>query len=232
MIKSAIIGLGKMGVSHAAILGGLPDVELAAVCDTDSLVQSAFKKLTKVQVYSDYKKMIDEVKPDCVYVVTPTKFHYDMVMFALEKGCHVFCEKPFALTTEQGEKMLELAKSKGLVNQVGYHNRYIGTFNEMKRALGLCSNTDLVMGAACFLSMHDSKEVITSQDIKGLLQKTKNKTKINISQFIAQNISKGLLEEVGLSDKKQKEYQVLDSAHEWLQGLESGRKQATPNFAS
>lgn len=106
------------------------------------------------------------------------------------------------------------------------------SFNEMKRALGLCSNTDLVMGAACFLSMHDSKEVITSQDIKGLLQKTKNKTKINISQFIAQNISKGLLEEVGLSDKKQKEYQVLDSAHEWLQGLESGRKQATPNFAS
>ena len=56
MIKSAIIGLGKMGVSHAAILGGLPDVELAAVCDTDSLVQSAFKKLTKVQVYSDYKR--------------------------------------------------------------------------------------------------------------------------------------------------------------------------------
>ena len=135
MIKSAIIGLGKMGVSHAAILGGLPDVELAAVCDTDSLVQSAFKKLTKVQVYSDYKKMIDEVKPDCVYVVTPTKFHYDMVMFALEKGCHVFCEKPFALTTEQGEKMVELAKTKGLVNQVGYHNRYIGTFNEMKRLL-------------------------------------------------------------------------------------------------
>lgn len=135
MIKAAIIGLGKMGMSHAAILGGLPNVELAAVCDTDSLLQSAFKKLTKIQMYTDYKKMIEEVKPDCVYVVTPTKLHYDMVMFALEHGCHVFCEKPFALTAEQGEKMVALAKAKGLVNQVGYHNRYIGTFNEMKRLL-------------------------------------------------------------------------------------------------
>lgn len=150
MIKSAIIGLGKMGASHAAILGGLPDVELSSVCDTDGLLQSAFKKLTKVQVYSDYKKMIEEVRPDCVYVVTPTKFHYDMVMYALEKGCHVFCEKPFALTTEQGEKMVELAKSKNLVNQVGYHNRYIGTFNEMKRLLseGLIGKPFYFMGEA------------------------------------------------------------------------------------
>lgn len=135
MIKAAIIGLGKMGMSHAAILGGLPNVELVAACDMDSLLQSAFKKLTKIRMYTDYKKMIEEVKPDCVYVVTPTKLHYDMVMFALEHGCHVFCEKPFALTVEQGEKMVAAAKARGLVNQVGYHNRYIGTFNEMKRLL-------------------------------------------------------------------------------------------------
>ena len=135
MIRAAIIGLGKMGMSHAAILGGLPNVELVAACDMDSLLQSAFKKLTKIQMYTDYKKMIEEVKPDCVYVVTPTKLHYDMVMFALEHGCHVFCEKPFALTVEQGEKMVAMAKAKGLVNQVGYHNRYSGTFNEMKRLL-------------------------------------------------------------------------------------------------
>ena len=124
-----------MGMSHAAILGGLPNVELVAACDMDDLLQSAFKKFTKINMYTDYKKMIEEQKPDCVYVVTPTKLHYDMVMFALEKGCHVFCEKPFALTYEQGQAMVAKAKEKGLVNQVGYHNRYIGTFNEAKRLL-------------------------------------------------------------------------------------------------
>lgn len=150
MLKAAIIGLGKMGMSHAAILGGLPNVEMAAMCDTDGLLQSAFKKMTKIQCYTDYKKMIEEVKPDCVYVVTPTKLHYEMVMFALEHGCHVFCEKPFALTAEQGEKMVAMAKDKGLVNQVGYHNRYIGTFNEMKRLLaeGVIGKPFYFMGEA------------------------------------------------------------------------------------
>ena len=57
MLKAAIIGLGKMGMSHAAILGGLPNVEMAAMCDTDSLLQSAFKKLTKAEDLSE-----DEVK--------------------------------------------------------------------------------------------------------------------------------------------------------------------------
>lgn len=150
MIKAAIIGLGKMGMSHAAILGGLPNVEMVAMCDTDSLLQSAFKKLTKTQCYTDYKRMIEEVKPDCVYVVTPTKLHYEMVMFALEHNCHVFCEKPFALTAEQGEKMVAMAKAKGLVNQVGYHNRYIGTFNKMKHLLaeGVIGKPFYFMGEA------------------------------------------------------------------------------------
>ena len=106
-----------------------------AMCDTDSLLQSAFRKMTRIACYTDYKKMIDEVKPDAVFVVTPTKMHYEMVMYALEHGCHVFCEKPFCLTPGEGEKMVALAKAKGLVNQVGYHNRFIGTFNEMKRLL-------------------------------------------------------------------------------------------------
>lgn len=135
MIKAAIIGLGKMGISHAAILGGLPDVELAGVCDSDGLVQSGFEKLTRIPFFTDYKKMIDTVRPDCVYVVTPTRFHFEMVMYALEKGCHVFCEKPLSLTVEEGEQMVAMARKQNRITQVGYHNRYIATFNEMKRLL-------------------------------------------------------------------------------------------------
>lgn len=135
MIRVAIIGLGKMGMSHCAILGAHPDVDMVAMCDTDGLLQSAFQKLTKIQCYTDYKKMISEVKPDAVYVVTPTKLHFDMVMYAMEHGCHVFCEKPFSLNPEEGAKLVKYAKDNFLVNQVGYHNRFIGTFNEMKRLL-------------------------------------------------------------------------------------------------
>jgi predicted dehydrogenase len=135
MIKGTIIGLGKMGLSHAAIVGGHPDVDMVAVCDTSTLVLDAFKKLSKVNTYADYQEMIVQEKPDFVLVATPTKFHYAMVKFALERGIHVFCEKPFSLHVDEGEELLRLANEKLLVNQVGFHNHFVGTFRELKRLL-------------------------------------------------------------------------------------------------
>jgi predicted dehydrogenase len=134
-IKGAIIGLGKMGLSHAAIIGAHPDVDLVAVCDTSSLVLSAFNKFGTIKTYTDYKEMLDKEALDLVLIATPTRFHYNMVKYALEHGMHVFCEKPFTLTTLEGEELVELATSKGLVNQTGYHNHFIGTFRELKRLL-------------------------------------------------------------------------------------------------
>ncbi len=134
-LRGGIIGLGKMGISHAAIVGHHPGVELVAVCDTSSLLLDAFKKFTNVNVYSDYVKMIDGERLDCVVVATPTRFHYPIVKYALEKGIHTFCEKPFSLTTIEGEELVKLANEKWLVNQVGYHNQFIGTFRELKRLL-------------------------------------------------------------------------------------------------
>lgn len=144
MIKGAIIGLGKMGLSHAAIVGAHPEVEMCAVCDTSSLVLDAFKKFSSVRPYSDYKEMIEKESLDFVLIATPTRFHYPMVRYALEKGLHVFCEKPFSLTAQEGDELVSLAKTKGLVNQVGYHNHFIGTFRELKRLLQANILGDLV----------------------------------------------------------------------------------------
>jgi predicted dehydrogenase len=135
MIKGTIIGLGKMGLSHAAIVGAHPQVDMVAVCDTSSLILDAFKKFTQVHTYTDYQEMIVKENPDFVLVATPTRFHYPMVKYALENGKHVYCEKPFSLHAYEGEELVKLAESKGLVNQVGYHNHFIGTFRELKRLL-------------------------------------------------------------------------------------------------
>jgi len=116
-------------------VGPHKDVELVAVCDTSSLILEGFKKFTKAKVYDDYRKMIDSESLDFVVVATPTKLHYPMVRYALEKGLHTFCEKPFSLTLKEGEELTELAQKKNLINQVGYHNHFIGTFREMKKLL-------------------------------------------------------------------------------------------------
>ncbi len=135
MLRAGIIGLGKMGISHCAILGAHPGVNLVAVCDTSTLVTDAFKKYSRFTCFADYKKMIDKMNLEAIIVASPTKFHSEMVQYALEKNIHVFCEKPFALDPKEGIKLSQLAKQLNLVNQVGYHNRFIGTFNEVKRLL-------------------------------------------------------------------------------------------------
>jgi len=133
MIKTGIIGLGKMGLSHASIINAHPLLELAAVCDTSSFLLEAMRKYGTYATFSDYKKMIDESHLDALFVATPTKYHAEIVLYALERGIHVFCEKPFSLTFEQGVKMAGLAEAKKVVNQVGYHNRFLGTFNFLKK---------------------------------------------------------------------------------------------------
>jgi predicted dehydrogenase len=144
MIKGAIIGLGKMGISHGAIAGAHKEVNLSSVCDTSVFVLEAFKKFSTVKTYTDYKKMIDDEPLDFVIIATPTKFHYQMVKYALQKDLNVFCEKPFSLSTKEGEELVEIASDKKLINQVGFHNHFIGTFRELKRLLDLNVIGDLV----------------------------------------------------------------------------------------
>jgi len=133
MVNVALIGAGKMGISHLAILGAHPEVKVTGVSDTSKMVLDAFKKFTPFGCYSDYEKMLDEVKADAVFVAVPTKFHASMVKKVLEKGKHVFAEKPLCLTVAEGKELVDLAARKNLVNQVGYHNKFVGTFRELKK---------------------------------------------------------------------------------------------------
>jgi predicted dehydrogenase len=135
MIKGIVVGLGKMGFSHAAIVSAHPEVDMVPVCDTSTLILDAFRKFTLVHTYTDYTEMLEKENPDFVLIATPTRFHYPMVKLALEQSRHVYCEKPFSLHTYEGKELVHLAENKGLVNQIGYHNHFIGTFCELKRLI-------------------------------------------------------------------------------------------------
>jgi len=135
MTKVGLIGAGKMGISHLSILGAHPQVEIAGVCDTSKMVLDVFKKYSSFPTYTDYNDLLDQAAPDAVFVAVPTKFHAAIVAKVLDKGMHVFAEKPFCLTPAEGESLIALAKQKNLVNQVGYHNKFVGTFQELKRIL-------------------------------------------------------------------------------------------------
>jgi predicted dehydrogenase len=135
MTRVALIGAGKMGISHLAILGAHPDVKVVGVADTSKIVTDVLEKYSGFECFSDYKKMLEKTNPEAVFVAAPTKYHGTIVKELLEKGIHVFVEKPFCLNVREGEELVNLAKQKNVVNQVGYHNKFIGTFEEAKRIL-------------------------------------------------------------------------------------------------
>ena len=135
MLRAGIIGLGKMGISHCAILGAHPDVNLVSVCDSSTLVIDAFKKYSKFECFADYRKMIDTMKLDALIIASPTKFHEEMVSYALNNHINILCEKPFSLDYKKGKMLAEKAKRLNLINQVGYHNRFLGTFVEAKKLM-------------------------------------------------------------------------------------------------
>ena len=135
MIKVGLIGAGKMGISHLSILGAHPEVEVVGVVDTSQLINNVLDKYAPFETFSDIDKMLDNKSPDAVFVAVPTKHHANIVEDLLRRGIHVFVEKPFCLNVQQGELLANMAKRYRLINQVGYHNKFIATFNEVKKII-------------------------------------------------------------------------------------------------
>lgn len=134
-IRLAVIGLGKMGVSHLSIANALDDFDVVAVCDNSKLVTDVLAKTTGLRGFNDFDEVLKLKDLDAVLIATPTIAHEPMIRKALERGLHVFAEKPLTLDAQASRELAELATSKGVVAQVGYHNRYVGTFAEATRLL-------------------------------------------------------------------------------------------------
>ena len=125
MVRTAVTGLGKMGLSHLAILRAHPDVNVVAVCDTFGVLLNALNKYTGLRGYSNFAELLDKEQLDAVVIATPSRFHGQMVAQALHRKLHVFCEKPLCLDIAEGQTLAALAKTQGVVNQVGYHYRFL-----------------------------------------------------------------------------------------------------------
>ena len=133
MIRLAVIGLGKMGLSHLAIVRAHPGIELVAGCDATAYLTDVLSQHAGLKCYADFDRMLEQEPLDALIVATPSKLHAAMVSKALEHGLHVFCEKPFVLDTRDGDRLVALAEGKRVVNQVGYHYRFVGAFKEAAR---------------------------------------------------------------------------------------------------
>jgi predicted dehydrogenase len=133
-IKIGIIGMGRMGITHYSIINSHPEVEIIAVADTSKMTLDLLKKYVQgLQVFKDYKELIDESKPDAIIVCTPPNLHFEVCSYAFDKNIHVFAEKPFTTDVKQALELKQKFEANGLVNQVGYVNRFNDVFMTVKK---------------------------------------------------------------------------------------------------
>jgi predicted dehydrogenase len=124
-VRVGLAGLGRFGKLHASVLGNLPGVELAAVCDPrQDEVASIVTRLPEATGYTDYDGMIRETDLDAVFIVTPEPLHAEQALAALKRGMAVFVEKPLGMTAIEGERVAQAAAAAGLPLQVGFVLRF------------------------------------------------------------------------------------------------------------
>lgn len=130
-MRAGVIGVGFIGAAHIEALRRLGYVDVAALADA----QDADKKAAAMYVpkgYADYKEMIDKENLDAVHICTPNSMHFEMAMYAMEKGVHVICEKPMTVTSSEAAKLKEYALSHNIVTGVNFSLRFNPQVVQMK----------------------------------------------------------------------------------------------------
>ncbi len=112
-VRIAVVGLGKMGLSHFSMVNAHPETETIA-CDGSGFLVDVLSKNIDAPVHKDYEALLAQDALDAVVIATPSKLHAPMVTAALERGIHAFCEKPFCLDWADSERLTKLAADKGL----------------------------------------------------------------------------------------------------------------------
>src|SRR5690606_32138894 len=114
VMRVGIIGCGKIADGHAEQLRALDGVDLVAACDREPLMVGQFTdRWPGVSGYGDVAAMLAAERLDVVHVATPPDSHVALACLALDAGCHVFVEKPFALDAAGARQILDCAARNG-----------------------------------------------------------------------------------------------------------------------
>ena len=130
MLKVGIVGFGGIAQSpHAPAWKKIKNVSVVAVCDINPEKFEKAKTIFSpdIKCYEDYKEMIDQENLDIIDICTPNYLHSPIACYALNKGMHVMCEKPDAISVEDVLKMQDAEKKSGKTLMVMRNNRY--TYN-------------------------------------------------------------------------------------------------------
>jgi predicted dehydrogenase len=129
-IKVGVVGVGHLGKFHVEKYARMADVELVGIAEIDKERRESLSQQYKVPGYTDYRRLISEV--EAVSIVVPTTLHAAVAKDFLNEKVDVLIEKPISRSLSEAEELIDLAKAKGCLLQIGHLERFNPAFLKTK----------------------------------------------------------------------------------------------------
>ncbi len=138
IVSVGVAGLGRSGWNiHAKTLERLPErFRVAAVMDVEATRRAEAEARFGCRSYDTFEALIGDDALDLVVVASPNRLHTEHALSAMRAGKHVVAEKPFALTPEDADQMIAVAKETGRVLAPFQNRRYEPHFQKVKEVIG------------------------------------------------------------------------------------------------
>lgn len=146
-IKLCLVGLGRAGMIHAHNYSKrISRGSISCLVEPDvGLLNKAVMELGVGNKFANFKDALEKADFDAIVVVTPTKYHKEIVVEAANAGKHIFCEKPMAMDESECDEMIEVAKKNNVKLQIGFMRRFDDNFVAAKERIDSDEIGDVVM---------------------------------------------------------------------------------------
>ena len=135
-IRTGVIGLGKMGILHSALINMIPQAKLVSVHDTNKNLSKYVKNSgMDVTFYSHLEQMLDKENLDAVFMCTPPFTHQPIAQECISRNLDVFVEKPLAESLSSAKKMIALLEKKDVIHATGFNLGHISLYRKAKDML-------------------------------------------------------------------------------------------------
>jgi predicted dehydrogenase len=136
MLKIGIVGCGKIADQHVEAIHRIPDCEVVALCDRESLMAKQLGERFGISAcFSELSEMLKAARLDVVHITTPPQSHYSLAKQCLESGSHVYLEKPFTITAGEAESLIRGAERRDLKITAGHNLQFTPETLEMRQLL-------------------------------------------------------------------------------------------------
>jgi predicted dehydrogenase len=146
-VPVAVIGVGQP-FHHLPALARLPEASLVGLCDiNEARLQEAARAHGVRAVFADYREMLDRVTPEAVFVLPSVLHTAEVAAGCLERGFHVFIEKPPGITADQTRGLARLARERGVISMVGFNRRFHPLLTTTRELLSRAGRPSLIVAA-------------------------------------------------------------------------------------